>query len=188
MPLAFETRSHGTIAVGFFNVESDMFLVGHYLVFASDLCWWIAGQAAGDRADFAERREVWSVDRSRMGNLHGAMGGWDTRGFLGEVYRLYPFPQEHSQFHQKPRGYQTREVLLGVVARHGCRVEIELRAQREEETFAFGAYVFEKKWWQAVVDYIRRGGMPRWHAEERPGYVLVMAQAVERSEHWLFRD
>jgi hypothetical protein len=30
MPLAFESLSHGTIAFGFFNIDSDMLLLDHY--------------------------------------------------------------------------------------------------------------------------------------------------------------
>jgi hypothetical protein len=31
MPLAFESISHGTIAFGFFNIDSDMLLLEQYL-------------------------------------------------------------------------------------------------------------------------------------------------------------
>jgi hypothetical protein len=34
MPLAFESLSHGTIAFGFFNIESDMLLLDRYFLFA----------------------------------------------------------------------------------------------------------------------------------------------------------
>jgi len=36
MPLAFESLSHGTIAFGFFNIASDMLLLEHYFLFATD--------------------------------------------------------------------------------------------------------------------------------------------------------
>jgi len=38
MPLTFESLSHGTIAFGFFNIESDMLLCDRYFLFADDLC------------------------------------------------------------------------------------------------------------------------------------------------------
>lgn len=38
MPLAFESLSHGTIAFGFFNIESDMLLCDRYFLFADEFC------------------------------------------------------------------------------------------------------------------------------------------------------
>jgi len=38
MLLAFDSTSHGRIAFGFFNIESDMLLLDHYFSFASDFC------------------------------------------------------------------------------------------------------------------------------------------------------
>ena len=38
MPLAFESLSHGTIAFGFFNIDSDMLLLEKYFLFATDFC------------------------------------------------------------------------------------------------------------------------------------------------------
>jgi hypothetical protein len=36
MPLAFESESHGTIAFGFFNIESDVLLLDRYFFFTTD--------------------------------------------------------------------------------------------------------------------------------------------------------
>ena len=38
MPLAFDSISHGTIAFGFFNIDSDMLLLDHYFFFATEFC------------------------------------------------------------------------------------------------------------------------------------------------------
>ncbi len=38
MPLAFKSESHGTIAFGFFNIHSDLLLLDHYFMFATDFC------------------------------------------------------------------------------------------------------------------------------------------------------
>ena len=35
MPLEFESISHGKIAFGFFNIETDMILLNHYFLFAT---------------------------------------------------------------------------------------------------------------------------------------------------------
>jgi hypothetical protein len=37
-----------------------------------------------------------------------------------------------------------------------------------------------------LVDYVWRGGYPRWEDEVRPDYVLAMAQAVQASRHPYF--
>ena len=50
MPLSFESMSHGTIAFGFFNIESDMLLCDRYFFFADDFCVKI-GQMAGHTAE-----------------------------------------------------------------------------------------------------------------------------------------
>ena len=33
MPLTFDSLSHGKVAFGFFNIESDMLLLDHYFFF-----------------------------------------------------------------------------------------------------------------------------------------------------------
>ena len=38
MPLAFESTTHGTVAFGFFNIDSDMLLLENRFFFATDLC------------------------------------------------------------------------------------------------------------------------------------------------------
>ena len=47
MPLAFESLSHGTIAFGFFNIDSDMLLLDKYFLFGSDFCEHIVAMAEG---------------------------------------------------------------------------------------------------------------------------------------------
>ena len=46
MPLAFESLSHGTVAFGFFNIESDMLLLDRYFFFAGDFCDCVTALAA----------------------------------------------------------------------------------------------------------------------------------------------
>ncbi len=47
MPLGFDTLSHGNIPVGFFNIDTDCFLIDNLFVFASDLCRWLTQWAGG---------------------------------------------------------------------------------------------------------------------------------------------
>ena len=38
MPLAFESVNRGTIAFGFFNIDTDLLLLQQYFLFAEDFC------------------------------------------------------------------------------------------------------------------------------------------------------
>ena len=38
MPLAFNSLSHGQIAFGFFNIDTDMLLLDRYFLFADKFC------------------------------------------------------------------------------------------------------------------------------------------------------
>ena len=56
MPLTFESLSHGTIAFGFFNIESDLLLCDRYFLFADDFCANIVAmlESAGDQSYLIE--------------------------------------------------------------------------------------------------------------------------------------
>ena len=45
MPLTFESLSHGTIAFGFFNIDSDMLLLEQHFLFGSEFCHHISEMA-----------------------------------------------------------------------------------------------------------------------------------------------
>ncbi|MCP4627562.1 MAG: hypothetical protein GY850_29210, partial [bacterium] len=45
MPLSFDSLSHGSIAFGFFNIESDMLLCDRYFLFASEFCRYVMDMA-----------------------------------------------------------------------------------------------------------------------------------------------
>jgi hypothetical protein len=59
MPLSFESLSHGTIAFGFFNIESDMLLCDRYFLFADDFCANIV--ALVENAGDTSYRAAWEV-------------------------------------------------------------------------------------------------------------------------------
>jgi len=40
MPLEFDSLSHGKIAFGFFNIETDMILLGHYFLWLGGFPRW----------------------------------------------------------------------------------------------------------------------------------------------------
>ncbi len=70
------------------------------------------------------------ADITDVGNLMGAIQGTDLSGFIGNVYRLFPFPQSVEEFKHKPYGAGRRatvEELIGHWAR-GTRVSVAIEA------------------------------------------------------------
>jgi len=57
------------------------------------------------------------IDRpGDVGNLMGAIQGIDLRGFIGQVYKLFPFPQSREEFKQKPDGATNRAVVKELIS------------------------------------------------------------------------
>ncbi len=116
MPLAFESLSHGTIAFGFFNIESDMLLCDCHFFFADDFCAKI-GQM-GEHAAEPEYQTVWKVytieSHEEIGDLMGAIHGVRFTGFIGELYGRFPFPQQPVDFKQNPEGDQTQSLVAEI--------------------------------------------------------------------------
>ena len=51
MPLAFQSKSHGSVAFGFFHIETDMLLLDRCFFFCTDFCRVLSEMAAsGDAA------------------------------------------------------------------------------------------------------------------------------------------
>jgi hypothetical protein len=182
MPLAFDSLSHGRIAFGFFNIETDLLLLNRYFFFASDFC-----RCLIEAAELTPEGEWSSVlkgthlEDEQVGNLMGAIHGFDFRGFIGEVYRLYPFPEEPEGFKQNPEGYQTRPVLEQVMAKYGQAAAIPFRFIRESNEVAIGQYRFSQENFQELIRYVWLGGYPRWRDGRRPGYVGEMKEAAVRA-------
>lgn len=190
MPLAFQSMSYGEISFGFFNIESDMLLLNQYFFFASDFCHNIS-ELASTQPDLSERNEtdwyIYSLKAHDMGNLMGAIQGIDLRGFIGETYRLFPFPKETEAFKQNPEGYRTRETIENIVRRYALLSRIPVVIDVSGNTAAIGEYVFSKHWFHELLRYVWMGGYPRWKDGIRPQYVLDMKEIVEKSGHPLFR-
>jgi len=104
MPLAFDSLSHGRIAFGFFNIESDMLLCDRYFFFADNFCESLKKIADWDEDRFNQTQwPVWFIESAAdMGDLMGAIHGVRFCGFLGELYRKFPFPQNPADFKQNP--------------------------------------------------------------------------------------
>jgi len=182
MPLTFDSLSHGKIAFGFFNIETDLLLLNRYFFFASNFCRLLI-EAAGS---LHEGKSEWVLsgywlEEERIGNLMGAIHGFDFRGFIGEVYRFYPFPQEPEDFKQNPEGFRTRSVMEQVLAKYGSTVAIPIRFPAERNEVVIGDYRFNPEKFQELLLYVWRGGYPRWRHDWRPDYVETMKESVENT-------
>jgi hypothetical protein len=186
MPLAFESLSHGQIAFGFFNIETDMILLEHYFLFAEDFCRYLCEAAQKGENSFKTAWEVYRIERENVGNLMGAIHGIGLRGFLGEVYKLFPFPKMEAEFKQHPDGYKNRTVVEKLIRRYGERTAISFGIDEKRDRIAIGEYIFNKPSFQELIRYIWRGGYPRWKGEIRPDYVMTMKKKIEESKNSLF--
>jgi hypothetical protein len=171
MPLAFTSKSHGTVAFGFFNIETDMLLLGNLFFFAGEFCRAVVDLHRGG----ASRLSGWRIpDHRHIGDLHGAIAGRNLSGFIGETYRLFPFPVRQEDFKQSPEGFRNRGCIEEKMARYGERVELDLAREGGSGDVHIGEFVFDAGGFDALVDYVDRGGYPRWRDETRPDYVQAM--------------
>ncbi len=180
MPLAFESLSHGTIAFGFFNIESDMLLLDHYFLFADDFCKHIEKITESPLNQKFE--DIWQVyhisDSQHIGDLNGAIHAIRYVGFIGEVYRRFPFPEKEEDFKQKADGYKTRSVLEDTIQKYAQTIEIKISIAEDYAKIDVGSYCFERASFQELIKYVWRGGYPCWKDEIRPDYVMSMKETL----------
>jgi hypothetical protein len=187
MPLSFKTKSHGEIPVGFFNIDTDMILINNYFVFASDFCECITEWTKGEE-NFESEVEMYVIDNlEKIGNLMGAIAGRVYTGFIGEVYKIFPFPEKREDFKQKPEGYKSRKDIEKIIQKFAKRQSIPITISKIKTTISIGDYEFNTEQFHEVISYLWRGGMPKWKDEKRPKYVEEMMKAVITSNHWLFK-
>lgn len=175
MPLAFDSMSHGTVAFGFFNIESDMLLLDELFFFADRFCRAVIDLSHDETV--APSIPGWRIaERSKIGNLHGAIGGIDFSGFIGATYRRFPFPRTPEGFKQNPKGYLTQKEISEMIARWGVAETIQLSSNDVNDSFLVGEYRFTRDGFLALRDYVDRGGYPRWRDGVRPDYVTAMTR------------
>jgi hypothetical protein len=180
--------SHGTIAFGFFNIDSDMLLLEQYFLFGSEFCLYIGEMAENfNEAQYKSKWPVYTIeDREQIGDLMGAIHGIRFTGFIGELYRRYPFPQESAAFKQKPEGYLNQAVVRDIVSRYARQVLLPVEANHRTLEVDIGTYKFSRKTFQELITYVWQGGYPRWRDGIRPDYVLDMKNKIEGRRHGLF--
>jgi hypothetical protein len=190
MPLAFESLSHGTVAFGFFNIESDMLLLENLFFFAPDFCGLVskAAQTAPGRVFEKNLAAIEIRDRGKIGDLHGAIQGVVHEGFIGAMYLRHPFPARPEDFRQNPQGRCGRREAEDLIAGYGKRVATALSIDAGGREAAVGPFRFARSSFQALVNYVWRGGYPRWKDEIRPDYVQAMKKSVAESGSGIFED
>ena len=190
MPLEFQSLSHGRIAFGFFNIDTDLLLMEKYFFFANFFCNTvekIASQKNHTKESFVMLGYV--IERfENIGNLMGAIHGIDLTGFIGAVYQLFPFPQSPEEFKQKLDGKAHRAVVENLISKWGQPVTILVEVEAGSQRVKIAEFLFSKATFRELVAYIWRGGMPGWEDTLRPDYVRNMKDAINTSVSPLFTN
>ncbi len=187
MPLLFKTEDRRSIAFGFFNIETDMLLLESHFFFASDFCRAIRAVAESDPRDFFEISwDTYDVPYRKIGDLHGAIAGVRLTGFIGEVYRTFPFPRLPENFKQNPEGFQSRPMVEEIAGKYAAKRRLLMKVSAADRRVIIGEYPFTYEGFHALLVYVWEGGYPRWKEARRPPYVLELKRAIEKSRWPLF--
>jgi len=190
MPLAFHSLTHGPIAFGFFNIETDLLLLENYFFFAPCFCTMvkhISGKQSHESDDTG--LAGYSIDQPEgIGNLPGAIQGTDLRGFIGHVYQMFPFPRNPEEFKQKPHGGANRPVVEELLSRWARSTQIPVLVEEGAQRVSMAELLFSKAVFHELVAYVWRGGMPGWQDNLRPDYVIEMKEAIISSTSPIFDD
>lgn len=189
MPLEFESLSHGKIAFGFFNIETDMILLNQYFLFAEDFCGYISQVVRTNEIVFKASWEAYSFqNREDIGNLMGAIHGIDHSGFIGEVYKLYPFPKRQEDFKQKSEGFKTRPLIESKIRKYALKMNLRFVMDPTSQKIFIGEYLFDTIVFQKLIQYIWQGGFPQWKDGVRPDYLISMKKDIDASRNSICSD
>ena len=190
MPLAFDSLSHGSIAFGFFNIESDMLLCDRYFLFADQFCKYVEDIA--ENVDEQTLQTIWKVQiiqtAEAIGDLMGAIHRVRYTGFIGELYRRFPFPPRPQDFKQNPQGFETQSQASEIIANYAEPLEIQVVVKNTRGEIQIGDYRFSSTQFQELIDYVWRGGYPRWKDEIRPAYVTALKEQIQKKSKGIFKD
>jgi len=187
MPLEFDCLSHEKIAFGFFNIETDMILLNQYFLFAEDLCQGISEASQKNEPIFKTSLEGYSFQNTGdIGNLMGAIYGINHRGFIGKVYKFFPFPKHQEDFKQKPDGFKTRSVIKEIIQEYTGKTSIPFVIDQKVHQITIGEYLFSKTSFHELIQYVWMGGFPRWKENLRPDYVNAMKKIIGQSKNPIF--
>jgi hypothetical protein len=188
MPLSFKSESHGNIAFGFFNIESDMLLLENYFFFADEFCQLI--DMVAKKSDNGQKQFQFKVyyitDPQNIGDLMGAIHNVRFTGFIGNIYKLFPFPEDPDAFKQNPEGYKTQDIVKEQIEDISEQIEIKIEFFPNSKIH-IGSYTFNISVFHELIRYVDQGGYPRWKDEIRPGYVVQMKEGTQKSSNSFFK-
>lgn len=187
MPLSFHSKSHGNIAFGFFNIESDMLLLENYFFFADRFCSWLIRMSQEkDESVFQFKYPVFRIDApDDIGDLMGAIHGVHYSGFIGETYKRFPFPGDPKMFKQNPKGFETQKTIENLIHPVATKTELVFEFINHGQV-NIGPYVFDAGVFRELIRYVWQGGYPQWKDQTRPDYVLKMKAVLETSNRTQF--
>ncbi len=188
MPLAFESTNYGALAFGFFNIDSDMLLLDHCFFFSTEFAKHLSDLARTPAThSFTAAWAGYHIERSEdIGDLMYAIHGIEFSGFIGEVYKLFPFPKDSRLFRQKPEGTTTRHAIEKMIQRFAKPEKIILNVNNRGDEIQIDRYRFSRKVFQDLVLYVWLGGYPRWTDNSPPGYIQEMKRHIASSTHPVF--
>ncbi len=181
MPLAFASISHGRVAFGFYNIETDSLLLEDRFFFCTDFCRAVTRLRKTGTHSVEIPGHVFER-REDIGDLMGAIHGTRYEGYLGEIYRIWPFPDDPAQFRQRLRGHENRARVEEVLDRRARRSPVPIRLDPRAGRAGIGPYEFSERGFRDLLTYVYRGGYPTWEGFEEgacPPWVEEMADAWE---------
>ncbi len=177
MPLLHSSSSHGEVAFGFYNIETDALLLDGLFFFCSDFCRVMGKLSLGSgEAEIAGYR---FNNPAAIGDFHGAMQGVNFTGYMGELYQQWPMPETPGLFRQKLAGEERRDLSEAILARHAEAELISCR-RNKDGVVEIGEYIFLPGQFLGLIRYVRRGGHPTWEGRENgkaPACVIELAAA-----------
>jgi hypothetical protein len=188
MPLSFKSESHGNIAFGFLNIESDILLLENYFFFADKFCEWMTQMACKDDKELKTfNYKVHTIaNQDDIGDLMGAIHGMRFTGFIGKLYKIFPFPPAPEDFKQNPEGFNTQKTVKEEIDKFSRQTELIINFLKEEK-IKLGPYLFDIPVFHELIRYVWQGGYPRWKDEIRPQYVLDMKKNIQKSRNIFFK-
>ncbi|MBU1399391.1 MAG: hypothetical protein ABIJ52_10875 [Pseudomonadota bacterium] len=188
MPLSFRSENHGIIAFGFFNIESDMLLLQNLFFFADRFCEWMGDLAQEEDTEFIKfEPQVYVIENpDDIGDLMGAIHGVRFNGFIGRLYRLFPFPEDPESFKQNPDGVNTQAIVRKEIKPFSTMSNMPILFH-EDRMVHIGPYLFDLRVFHELIRYVWQGGYPRWKNGVRPSYVMEMKDRIENNCNDFFK-
>jgi hypothetical protein len=189
MPLEFQTLNQGSVAFGFFNVDTDLILLNNLFFFADRFCQVVQELARHNGIDdFRAEFDGYVIERPEdVGDLAGAIQGVRYQGFIGAIYKDFPFPKTRREFKQRPDGSKNRPTVERVIRSYAEKTDFTFLFTAETSRVAIGDYHFDRKAFGQLVRYVWDGGAPGWKNNNRPAYVTQMMREIAGSKNPFFK-